>query len=343
MRGVAAQRAAARRSAPFRAARPRSTLLGIATRLNATFPHQKEFMWLRLYTDILTSRKVMTLEPELFKSWVIILALAKEGDGLLPSVEDIAFGLRTSTVEAQRLTEELVKRGLLDSDGKNITPHNWHTRQFQSDNSTERVQRFRNNERNVSETSPETEADTETEPEQSRDRAEGSGETPQPSREKPRSVRAPVEPDDEFLDGLQKNPAYSMFNVRMLYLKMLEWCKANHKMPSRRRFINWLNKEDKPMTAKASPPGNAKVGKAPEAPREWPDSNEYMNNCVDNLIADEDLMLGGQIYDEILGRGGAKAEWEIRLVAWYELHKNEPATPEQMAELNASIKTLARR
>ena len=272
-------------------------------------------MWFRLYTDILTSRKVLTLEPELFRAWVICLALTKEGGGLLPPVEDVAFGLRTSTAEAQRLTEALVKQGLLDSDGVNIAPHNWHVRQFESDSSTERVKRFRNNNETSTETAPE-QIQSRTEPEQNRTEAEA-------SRAKPRSARSPVLADDEWLDSLQKNPAYSMFDVRLLYLRMVEWCKARQKQPSRRRFINWLNTQDKPMTAK---PGNGaakpkQVG-APLPVATLP-ADDYMAESVEELIAAEDFESIGQIYDAIVKRGGAKAEWEIRCAAYYELHKNE--------------------
>lgn len=285
-------------------------------------------MWFRLYTDILTSRKVLTLEPELFRAWVICLALTKESGGLLPPVEDVAFGLRTSTAEAQRLTEALVKHGLLDTDGVNIAPHNWNVRQFESDSSTERVKRFRN----VSETAPEQiQSRAETEPEQSRAEA---------SREKPRSVRTPVLPDDEFLDGLQKNPAYSMLNVRHCYQRMMTWCQVNSKQPSRRRFINWLNREDKPMTANGKPPKKPDVG-APLPPKPLPD--DYMAESVEELIAANDLISIGQMYDAIVQRGGAKAEWEIRVVAYYELHKDEPATPEQMSQLLAARDAIAGR
>ena len=291
-------------------------------------------MWFRLYTDILTSRKVLTLEPELFRAWVICLALTKEGGGLLPPVEDVAFGLRTSTAEAQRLTEALVKCGLLDSDGVHLAPHNWHVRQFESDNSTERVKRFRNVSETLDETAPEQiQSRAETEPEQSRAEA---------SRGKPRSVRAPVLPDDEFLDGLQKNPAYSMLNVRHCYQRMMVWCQTNNKQPSRRRFINWLNREDKPMTAK---PGNgaAYVGKSSPPPVAVADPAKIaaqMATYIEELIEMDDLIHMGHEYDAIIKRGGAKAEWEIRCVAYYELHKNEPASPEQVAQLKASISAL---
>src|SRR5262245_42608565 len=211
-------------------------------------------MWLRLYTDILNDPKVQRLSGDEFKGWINILALAKEHGGLIPPLEDVAFRLRTTEEEATRLVEVLVKRGLLDTDGANTAPHNWHIRQFESDNSTERVKRFRN----VTETLPDTEAETEpdSEPEQIQSRAETEA-----SRGKPRSARSPVLPDDAWLAELQKNPAYSMFDVPLLYLRMVEWCKQRQKQPSRRRFINWLNTQDKPMTAAVKKPtGNANVG-----------------------------------------------------------------------------------
>lgn len=69
----------------------------------------------------------------------------------------------------------------------------------------------------------------------------------------------------------------------------------------------------------------------------------FMAEYIDDLIAANDFIHLADEYDAIIKRGGAKAEWEIRCVAWYELHKSEPATPEQMAELNASIQQLAKR
>ena len=294
-------------------------------------------MWLRLYTDILNNRKAQQLSGEEFKAWINLLALAKEHGGLIPPLEDVAFRLRTTEEEATRLVEVLVKRGLLDTDGANTAPHNWHIRQFESDNSTERVKRFRN----VTETLPESEADTETEPEQSRAETEA-------SRVKPRSVRAPVLPDDEYLEALQKNPAYSMLNVRHCYQKMMAWCEVNGRQPSRRRFINWLNKEDKPMTAPVKKQtGNANVGKSPDlllvTSLQTAAEEAYMYDAVEDLIAAEDFVGLGEMYDAILKRGGAKAEWEIRVVTYWELHRNEPVAPEKVAQIQASINALAKR
>ncbi len=90
--------------------------------------------WLRLYTGILNDPKVQRLAPEHFKGWVNLLCLAKENDGILPTIEDIAFRLRTSDAEASELIDTLKARGLLDDYGDGqITPHNWAGRQYETD------------------------------------------------------------------------------------------------------------------------------------------------------------------------------------------------------------------
>jgi len=53
--------------------------------------------------------------------------------------------------------------------------------------------------------------------------------------------------DEEWLDSLKKNPAYKDIDVEILYQKMVVWCGENNKKPTRKRFVNWLNREDKPM------------------------------------------------------------------------------------------------
>jgi hypothetical protein len=303
--------------------------------------------WFRLYTDVLDDPKAQWLSGDDFKGWINILCLAKENDGLLPSTKVIAFRLRMSEVEANHLVEALTSAGLLDHSNEGISPHNWDSRQFISDDDPTaalRARRYRQKPnvtdtvtRDVTDAShpPETEYRAETETEQSREEA---------SAAKPRSARRPTQCDEEFLAELQANPAYAMFDVRRLYQKMVVWCQNAGEQPTRGRFINWLNKEDRPMTAKSKPPAQANVGAPlPVAPVPPAEVNGFMSEHIEDLIAANDLIHVGHEYDEIIKRGGAKVEWEIRCVTWYELHKNEPATPEQMAELNASINALAKR
>jgi hypothetical protein len=122
--------------------------------------------WFRLYTDILNDPKVQTLPPDLFKTWVGILCITKDNGGTLPAIETVAFQLRfTSVSSCFKAIENLIEAGLIDKvNGTTLAPHNWRKRQYISDVSTIRVQRFRERQRNVSETPPETELQsTETE------------------------------------------------------------------------------------------------------------------------------------------------------------------------------------
>lgn len=62
----------------------------------------------------------------------------------------------------------------------------------------------------------------------------------------PKKKRAETD-DAEWLAGLQESDAYRTLNVKACHDAMLMWCAVNNKQPTRRRFINWLNREDKPM------------------------------------------------------------------------------------------------
>lgn len=99
--------------------------------------------WFRFYECALDDPKVQRLPPVLFKTWVNLLCLASRSGGRLPSGADISFALRLDEdVTKQQLTD-LRDRGLLDVVEGAIEPHNWHTRQFKSDSSAERVAKHR--------------------------------------------------------------------------------------------------------------------------------------------------------------------------------------------------------
>lgn len=124
--------------------------------------------WFRFHDDALNDPKVQTLDGETFKAWVNMLCLASQNDGKLPKVEDIAFALRRSANDVVTLLERLLNATLIDrlnggANGYHYAPHGWSERQYKSDTSSERVKRYRQRSRNVTETAPDTETDTETE------------------------------------------------------------------------------------------------------------------------------------------------------------------------------------
>jgi hypothetical protein len=56
---------------------------------------------------------------------------------------------------------------------------------------------------------------------------------------------------DKLLTELQAKPAYQALDVRHVYAKMAVWCEAKGKQPTRMRLLNWLNREDRPITGPA--------------------------------------------------------------------------------------------
>jgi hypothetical protein len=55
--------------------------------------------------------------------------------------------------------------------------------------------------------------------------------------------------DKDWLDELAQNAAYAGINIHVELGKMQAWCKAHGKMASRKRFINWLNRSERPILA----------------------------------------------------------------------------------------------
>lgn len=121
--------------------------------------------WFRLYDDTLNDPKILKLSDKTYRVWIGILCVASKNNGELPPFEDMALMLRMKPEKFQPELEKLIISGLIDHDDDGLRPHNWQGRQYKSDVSTERVKRFRNGKRNVSEAPPDTEQNTETETE----------------------------------------------------------------------------------------------------------------------------------------------------------------------------------
>ena len=115
--------------------------------------------WFRFYDDAINDPKILKLSEKTFRVWVGLLCLASKNEGVLPPFEDMALLLRMKREKLQPELETLITSGLFDHTDDGIIPHNWTGRQYKSDVSTERVKRFRNGQRNVSETPPDTETE----------------------------------------------------------------------------------------------------------------------------------------------------------------------------------------
>lgn len=106
-------------------------------------------LWFRVYTKIVRSKKIQSLNPELFRFLINLWAVAKESDGILPEIDELAWLLHVRRETAEKWISQLISKSLLDEiDGK-LVPHDWDEHQFESDSSTERVRALRKRRCNV--------------------------------------------------------------------------------------------------------------------------------------------------------------------------------------------------
>lgn len=136
--------------------------------------------WLRLYTEAIDDEKLRLLAFE--DRWHFIAILCCKGKGILNEDNDqlmwrkVAVKLGLQLRELEEVARRLSEVGLVDI--KTLQPSGWDKRQFSSDNSTDRVRRHRNKQKNqyntevkhdetlhkrsetVSVTSPDTDTDT---------------------------------------------------------------------------------------------------------------------------------------------------------------------------------------
>ena len=67
---------------------------------------------------------------------------------------------------------------------------------------------------------------------------------------KPPGVSLGIGTDDaDWLKSLSANPTYAGLDIVREFGKMQAWCSANKAVSSRRRFINWINKAERPLNA----------------------------------------------------------------------------------------------
>ena len=84
--------------------------------------------------------------------------------------------------------------------------------------------------------------------------------------------------DSAWLKSLSDNPAYAGVDIQRELGKLAAWCNVAHKEVTRRRFINWLNRAERPLTGankeriilKSTPPPALKGEEATEEQRkQW--------------------------------------------------------------------------
>lgn len=99
-------------------------------------------VWYKMSADIFRDRKVRTMTLEETGFWALCLALAKIGDGIIPSVQEVAWEFREDETVVSRLIAALIeKKFLLPLDGGGFTPNDWE--QYQEAKSSDRVKKHR--------------------------------------------------------------------------------------------------------------------------------------------------------------------------------------------------------
>lgn len=88
--------------------------------------------WLRLYTDLRNKRKVMELPADVFRVWVLCLCAAKDLDGSLPCIRDLAFDLRCDEATLAAQIKHLISSNLIDEDGGKMVMHDWSEHQYET-------------------------------------------------------------------------------------------------------------------------------------------------------------------------------------------------------------------
>jgi len=75
------------------------------------------------------------------------------------------------------------------------------------------------------------------------------------------AVSASKMSDEEWIEGLKADPTYHGIDIERERGKMKFWCRENGKQSTRRRFINWLNRADKPLSGSTGKDPNHKDAK----------------------------------------------------------------------------------
>lgn len=110
--------------------------------------------WWRAYDSAKDDPKLLLLPSDTLRwQWFVLMCVASQHGGKLPSVEIVALGLRLPVNKAALVVAALHAGGLLDeTPGGYFEPHNWKGRQFESDKDptrNERQQRYRDRKRNA--------------------------------------------------------------------------------------------------------------------------------------------------------------------------------------------------
>lgn len=195
--------------------------------------------WIKLYRELMDDIEWFLLSPESAKLLIMLWLLASENNGYLPDIKTISFRTRMTIkdveasmvnlghwVEGLEVKSQPLQQHACD-DITMISPR------YQVDS----LERERETETYKEETETETE-----------EAGQNTCDVPL-KRSRPARRKKEILSDDDWLRSLKETEAYEHINISAEYSKMLVWCQNKKKQPTRTRFINWLNRIEKPMKA----------------------------------------------------------------------------------------------
>jgi len=179
--------------------------------------------WIKLYRDILDDPEWFSLDPLAAKVLVMLWVMASEDHGTLPDIKKISFRLR---LDINMISTILIQLNhWVECDDINMISD-----RYQHDTPERERETYK----------PETETETETE-------EAGQITSVVPLKRSRPATKKSVLSDEDWMQSLIDNPAYVHINVPVEFGKMAAWCETKGKQPTRSRFLNWLNRIEKPI------------------------------------------------------------------------------------------------
>jgi hypothetical protein len=210
--------------------------------------------WINIETTTLDAEEFVGSDPTARATWLCLLRFCcgQENGGVIKGCKswpDRKWQQLARVTKAEVETDS----ALWSWDGENLCV--W---RYPTDKETEvqhRRERARTNGKTGGRPTSKPTSETESKPTlvafaKAEGEGEGEGEGERKEKEKKGSSAEKSAPTDaEWLAGLAKDPAFAGLDVSREFAKMSAWCSVNRKQPSRRRFVNWLNRAERPMAA----------------------------------------------------------------------------------------------
>ena len=102
--------------------------------------------WFRLYDEIIDNPKILTLNEDLRWWYIAILCIINRlnrESGRLPDIRNVSLFLRQNREAVETIIDKLVEVKLLQKDKHGYFCQAFKNRQYNSDNTTDRVKRYR--------------------------------------------------------------------------------------------------------------------------------------------------------------------------------------------------------